>query len=558
LAALDFMRRTAGDAYYRAVARCRPIVPVLSPRRVVSRWITQRQRAATDEQLAKLGENRPRAVEGPVLVDGMWDNPNFWVRYGLLRAALGLANGREIGLVGENRGKECALTFRRLNVDNVLSLEHYLGPLDEARNLARALLADTTKPADILDWKLPFDFPAMMLYDSILRKQRTAEVDLNHGRIEGYVTECIRSLFAADTVLRHQGIKLVVLSHAINYTYGSLAWRASQLGIPAVVLFGRFGVNKFFKVQTGDAFFDWLDRPFPEDFARLSEKKARRLADIGHRYLALRRQGLANDIGSAFAYQKPQTHASKAEMCRRFGWSEEKPLVTVYFSNWFDYPHDCGMTEFRDVLDWTVATLSAIENNRAANWLLRAHPCDEWYQGVTLSDLVDDSCYGHIKLSPAEWNNASVQENTDAVVTYHGTIGVEAAAIGKPVLVAGRGWYHDVGFVVWPKTREEFLTTIGRAWWKDIDTSQTTRLARIFAGWFFCCPDWQSGLILEDDSRQDSLYATLPSFLNAQRDLAELEIKALKEWYVSDHPRFHTFKMMQTADYAVTNISQPS
>ena len=36
-------------------------------------------------------------------------------------------------------------------------------------------------------------------------------------------------------------------------------------------------------------------------------------------------------------------------------------------------------------------------------------------------------------------------ENADALVTYHGTSALEYASLGKPVMVADRGWYHDFG-----------------------------------------------------------------------------------------------------------------
>ena len=60
-------------------------------------------RRATAQPLLDVLSRRPEL--GPeeetrfrnVLVDGMWDNPNYWTRFAMIRAALGLWQGRETG-----------------------------------------------------------------------------------------------------------------------------------------------------------------------------------------------------------------------------------------------------------------------------------------------------------------------------------------------------------------------------------------------------------------------------------------------------------------------------
>jgi hypothetical protein len=53
----------------------------------------------------------------------------------------------------------------------------------------------------------------------------------------------------------------------------------------------------------------------------------------------------------------------------------------------------------------------------------------------------------------------------DAFVTYHGTVGIEATALGKPVLVADQGWCQDWGFVTGPTSRLEYLELLPTQWW---------------------------------------------------------------------------------------------
>ena len=75
-------------------------------------------------------------------------------------------------------------------------------------------------------------------------------------------------------------------------------------------------------------------------------------------------------------------------MCRKFGWDPRKPIVGFYGSNWYDWPHQLGMTQFRDFLDWTHATYQSSCTNNSANWLFKSHPAEDWFGGVSLADVL--------------------------------------------------------------------------------------------------------------------------------------------------------------------------
>ena len=46
-------------------------------------------------------EKKTKNVKKNVLVDGLWDNPNYWFRYALIRKSLGLSNWSNTGLLGK-------------------------------------------------------------------------------------------------------------------------------------------------------------------------------------------------------------------------------------------------------------------------------------------------------------------------------------------------------------------------------------------------------------------------------------------------------------------------
>ncbi len=57
-----------------------------------------------------------------VLVDGMWDNPNYWTRYAFIRAALGLWQGHETGVIGRHKRGRSRDSFARFGIDDVVDL----------------------------------------------------------------------------------------------------------------------------------------------------------------------------------------------------------------------------------------------------------------------------------------------------------------------------------------------------------------------------------------------------------------------------------------------------
>ncbi len=224
--------------------------------------------------------------------------------------------------------------------------------------------------------------------------------------------------------------------------------------------------------------------------------------------------------------------------------------MVVYASHWFDMPHVHGMRNFRDFLDWTEATLEIARERTDINWLFKNHPCEDWYGGVTLHDLFEGIGAAHIRLIPRDWNNFAVLQAADAIITCHGTVGIEAAALGKPVLVSDRGWYDECGFVRPSPTREAYLDTLQSNWWQDHDAAAVRERALLFAGYYFCIPRWQESFLTADDAYQNRLYGVLEELLDARKEDVVREIDSIARWYESTKPFLHTFKMQEASEFS--------
>jgi hypothetical protein len=513
------------------------------------------KRHFTDERLAELCGKPDNPFAGDVLVDAQWDNPNYWLRLSLLRAAIGLPNAREVGILGKYARTVCARTLSTFGVREQVVFDHIPFEASAVRKEAERLVAATRSAGDILDWALPDLVPGHIVYDGILKRQRLASVDISRNDFLPLVIEALTSIHQGRYLLDRHDFKLAVISHPIGFTCGILAHQALIRRIPVLLPFGLFGVLRFTHMTRPEDLTAFYDRPTRKEMESLTPARADALRVIGQRYLARRFQGHADDLASVYAYRLNQSVVGRNDICQKFGWDPAKPIVAFYASNWFDWPHQLGMTQFRDFLDWTEASFAAAASNSSVNWLFKPHPCEDWFGGISLDKILARlDCPSHIGIADKRWNNTSVMEGADALVTYHGTAGIEFAALGKPVLVPDRGKYDDCGFVKVARNRNDYLQLLASRWWDDMDVAECKVLAEVFSGWWFCAPAWQGQFVLSDDSRQHALYDSIPTLLSNNINVVHEEIRQLADWYASGHRYSHTWKMMHSDTFQLTNV----
>lgn len=536
----------------RSIAATKGAMPQARQRNSeISGW-----RAATESRLAAMAAADPIPFSGTVLLDGMFDNANYWYRLSLLRGALGLASGHEVGITGPHNARRASQTFAGFGVTQIAAFDKQ-ATIDDRRDcglMARKLIAATKTPEDVLNWQLPYGVPAEIVYDGLLKEQRRPSVEPKDPGFRDLVEAALLQIHSAARLIERHTPDLLVLSHSCHIRYGALAHLAVQRGIPVIVAFGNYGVPRYFRLDHPDDLFDPIDCPRGRDLDELTPEMAARLATTGRNHLVARRAGTTDDIGGRYAFSSEQGSLNREDIATRLGWDPSKPVVAVYAANWFDFPHYMGMINFRDFSDFILSTLAAARANTEVNWLFRRHPVDDFYGGPTLSDVLPATLPDHIAICPPDWDSNDVMTTVDAIVTYHGTIGVEAAAIGTPVLVADRGWYHDCGFVTWPGDRRRYLEALGRIWWHDAGIAERRRRAEIFAGWYFATPSWQKGLVCGDDSRQSENLPALVQMLDGGKEALECELSEIAQWWQSGSRFYHTAKMANTDTFSLGNV----
>jgi|GEM_PF-5787847 len=124
-------------------------------------------------------------------------------------------------------------------------------------------------------------------------------------------------------------------------------------------------------------------------------------------------------------------------------------------------------TVFDDMFDWVVTTVKAVADEVGVHLVIRVHPAEVkvyWHptrQRVAgaLAAAFPDGLPDNVTLIDAgdAVDSYALVRQADLVLVYSSTIGLEAAALGRRVMVAARSAYSAAPFVERPESREEYL-----------------------------------------------------------------------------------------------------
>ncbi len=195
------------------------------------------------------------------------------------------------------------------------------------------------------------------------------------------------------------------------------------------------------------------------------------------------RARLQTELSSAYSqgawYGESGTQFSKRfiardEIQRRLGLDPARKCAFIFPHITWDAPFSWGENLFDTYEQWLVETVRAACRNDKVNWVIRIHPanvgkqmkeqyCGEPAELTTLRKLMA-ALPPHVFLMPAEneISTFSLFALMDYCLTVRGTIGIEAASFGIPVVTAGTGRYDRRGFTVDSASRGQYLDRLGR------------------------------------------------------------------------------------------------
>jgi hypothetical protein len=202
---------------------------------------------------------------------------------------------------------------------------------------------------------------------------------------------------------------------------------------------------------------------------------------LHHRYF---RAG-ARDINVISAPEDRET------LRRKIGLRPGKPVFCVFpHVNW-DACFDMSSMIYPTANDWTLQTIRRLIPNTGADWIIRIHP-GELTDGSVLStgDIIKaefPALPDHVKVlwADSDVNSYGLYRLIDGGVTIFGTVGVELAAMGKPVILAGQAHYGGKGFTIDAGSPGEYCAILDQVASSAPLNAEQTALARRYAYWYF-------------------------------------------------------------------------
>ena len=223
------------------------------------------------------------------------------------------------------------------------------------------------------------------------------------------------------------------------------------------------------------------------------------------------------------------------ELRELLGLDPAKKTAVIFPHILWDAPFMWAKTLFPTYEEWLLATVRSACGNDGINWVIKIHPAnirkrlkegyrDEPAETRSLREHVG-TLPRHVVVIPPETevSTFSLFEVMDYCLTVRGTVGIEAARLGIPVLTAAASRFSHLGFTVDSASREEYLTRVSKIQDTPALSASQRELAERFAyGMFVLRPI--EGTSSDADEASNWVATT------SGRPRARITIRASDEW----------------------------
>lgn len=228
-----------------------------------------------------------------------------------------------------------------------------------------------------------------------------------------------------------------------------------------------------------------------------------------------------------------------ADAARALDLDPSKKTAAVFPHVLWDAPVMWGTPLFPSYQEWLLRTMQVAYENTALNWVVKLHPSHVWRradEGYTETEerRVIERRLGppppHVRFIPPETSLTTdgLLRCVDYCLTVRGTVGVEAARLGIPVLTAGRARYTHHGFTVDSASAGEYLDRLRQLESRPALDEATRELADRFAYGAFVLRPWRMQSVTVGRDGRPGIAVTSAAGWDAAPD-----IRALAAWLAS-------------------------
>lgn len=461
--------------------------------------------------------------------------PEVEIELGLIKA-LELAGFTPVAIVSREANFDY---YKLVAVREVYLLSEFLDPPDLLA--ARAIIEQCRSIHELLTFEYAGARVGKFAVSTALQRLRVGSLDLLSTRDLRILVECvasgIASAAAAEKIVQKVHPQLALFHDRVYTPQGEIFDHCWTNGIDAVRWHPAHKSStlmlKRYTLENRD-----------EHPVSLSSQSWKFVQEM--EWTQARRAQLQRELYSAYAsgdwYSEGGTQFKKRfvgvdEIRKQLGLDSVKKTACIFPHIPWDASFSWGTSLFHGYEEWFIATVRAACKNDRVNWVIKIHPAHvgksaqvgySWEPAeVTALHKYIGELPPHVFMIPAEsdMSTLSLFDVMDYCVTVSGTVGIEAASLGIPVLTAATGRYSHKGFTIDSESREQYLGTIARI--QDIprlSTSQRALAERFAYGLFVMRPLPLKTVAFQYPDHE----AASEVFIRAK---TQINIRTTEDWY---------------------------
>lgn len=310
----------------------------------------------------------------------------------------------------------------------------------------------------------------------VIRYMQGKEQQCDPAVVREYAFSALVGAAAADAAIKRWNPTSIFMSHGMYVDWGPALRVAETENVPVMLWQQSYVPSSYFVQRIKSS--KWVD-PF-----RISDGLWTELAKTPLN--ASQEAALKRYLESRYSQSEGERNFRV-----RYGLSGEKPTVGVFgHINW-DAVADYGPMLFPSFTEWFVETIKVACENPDVNWLIKIHPWEVNQDPNDGMHAVIRRAFAklppHVQIIGAADKvfPLDVLDVVDIGITVFGTAGLELAARGKPVVLAGEPHYSRKGFTFDSSTAAEYLEKLKGIGSLRRISSEQQAIARNYAYNFF-------------------------------------------------------------------------
>ena len=263
--------------------------------------------------------------------------------------------------------------------------------------------------------------------------------------IRRYFEAALLTAYAADRLMKREQYDVAVFHHGIYVPQGLIGEVARRNGVRVVNWNPAYRRNCFLFSHHDTYHHTLMDEPV-ETWETMSWGEERR--ECISSYLRSRWQG-DND----WIRFTGNPMFEKDRILKEIGCDPDRPIIACLTNVMWDAQLHYPANAFRNMLEWLVFTIRYFETRPDLQLVIRVHPAEITGTVPTRQPVVkvlkehfDPLPANVFVVSPeSDISTYVLAEMSDSAIIYGTKTGVELAAVGIPVIVAGEAWIRGKG-----------------------------------------------------------------------------------------------------------------